>query len=142
MSDPSLDTDDVVIYTDGASRGNPGPASYGFVLTDGDEVLYTESGFLGRSTNNQAEYNAVINALRTAIDAGVDSVKLFSDSQLLVNQLNGEWKVKDAELRELYDTVQELLDEIDVAFTHVPRENRFVDLADTLCNEKLDEEGH
>lgn len=131
----------ITIYTDGASRGNPGPASYGFVMVRDGAVIEESSGYLGRSTNNRAEYTAVIEALEAAIELGIEAVELFSDSQLMVNQLNGAWRVKDDDLQELYDTVQRLLEEVDVRFSHVPRENRFVDRADTLCNDRLDEEG-
>jgi len=134
--------DRLEVYTDGASRGNPGPASYGIVFTDGEEILHTDTGFLGTATNNQAEYTAVINALDIAIEAGLDRIDLHSDSQLMINQLNGDWQVKDRQLQQLYRTVQDRLDRIDVTFSHLPRENRFIDQADTLCNDTLDREGH
>jgi len=141
-NDRLRDRTEVEVYTDGASRGNPGPASYGIVFTDGDEVLATVSGFLGTTTNNQAEYNAVITAVDTAIEAGLERIELHSDSQLMINQLNGEWQVKDDELRGLYETVQDRCEKIDARFTHLPRENRFIDRADTLCNDTLDREGY
>jgi ribonuclease HI len=132
----------IEIYTDGASRGNPGPGSYAFIVVEDDEVLHSGSGFLGTSTNNQAEYTAVIKALDHAIQEGYQDITLYSDSQLMINQLNGEWQVKNERLRELYDEVQERLKQVDVAFTNVPRENEHVDKADTLCNKELDDQGH
>lgn len=134
--------DDLEVYTDGASRGNPGPASYGIVFTDGEEIVYTDTGYLGRATNNQAEYNAVINALDIAIKAGLERIELHSDSQLMINQLNGEWRIKDSELQELHGSIEDRLQKINATFSHLPRENRFIDRADTLCNDTLDREGH
>jgi ribonuclease HI len=134
--------DELEVYTDGASRGNPGPASYGIVFTDGEKIVYTDSGFLGTATNNQAEYNAVINALDIAIEAGLERIDLHSDSQLMINQLNGEWRVKDDDLSELHEKVKDRLEKVNATFSHLPRENRFIDRADTLCNDTLDREGH
>ncbi|MDY6777407.1 MAG: ribonuclease HI family protein [Candidatus Nanohaloarchaea archaeon] len=132
----------IAIYTDGASRGNPGPASYAYVIVRDNHVLHKTGNFLGKATNNQAEYHAVINALQEAIDRGIEQADLYSDSKLLVNQLNNEWQVKDQDLQQLHGQVQDLLDRIDVRFSHVPRENQYVDQADTLCNRVLDQEGH
>ncbi|MCJ7429011.1 MAG: ribonuclease HI family protein [Candidatus Nanohaloarchaeota archaeon QJJ-5] len=133
--------DSISIYTDGASRGNPGPASYAFVMVDAGSIVHEASGFLGERTNNQAEYHAIINALETAIEHGITDVTLYSDSQLVVNQLNGKWQVKDATLHDLFEQVKHLLDECNVTFTQVPRENDFVDRSDTLCNTVLDRQG-
>lgn len=143
MTDLPLDDDETLeIYTDGASRGNPGPASYGFVFTDGDHVLYEDSGFLGEKTNNQAEYHAVINALTTAREMHDGPLRVHSDSKLMVKQLNGAWKVKDSGLRRLYDEVQKMKEGVSVRFTHHTRDNDFVTVADQLCNDTLDREGH
>ncbi len=132
------------IYTDGASRGNPGPASYGFVLVFEDEgMVHEDNGYIGKTTNNRAEYRAVINALEKAIDYHGGKVKVFSDSNLLIRQMRGEWRVKNPEIRKLYEITKERTDEFEeVSFNHVPRENRYVSMADKLCNEKLDDEGH
>jgi len=143
MTELPLDDDATLeIYTDGASRGNPGPASYGFVFTDGDHVLYEESEFLGTRTNNQAEYHAVLNAIERAREMHDGPLRVHSDSKLLVNQLNGEWKVKDRELRQLYDAVQKAMEGVSVRFSHHTRDNEFVTVADQLCNDTLDREGH
>lgn len=132
---------EVKIYSDGASRGNPGPAAYGFIFIKDNEVNYKESGFIGKKTNNQAEYIAVLNALKKARERKFSKIKYFSDSQLLVKQLNGEWNVRDKNLKKYYDKINELIREIDVDFSHVNRENRYIEIADALCNKKLDKTG-
>ncbi|MCF7890477.1 ribonuclease HI family protein [Candidatus Bipolaricaulota bacterium] len=129
------------IYTDGASRGNPGNAAWGFVILDEHENPVTDqSGYIGNSTNNQAEYFAVIRALQRAKELTRGKVQLHSDSQLLVNQVTGSWKVKDDELRRLYRRVRSLVSQFrEVNFTHLPRENPHIGEADELCNRRLDE---
>lgn len=130
---------EIDIYSDGASRGNPGPASYAFVFVEDGDIVDEDTEYIGTATNNQAEYHAVINALEHALEQNVSVVRFHSDSQLLVNQLNGEWRVKDAQLRKLYGEVQDLMQHFDaVSFTHLPRENEFIAEADALCNETLD----
>lgn len=120
----------VKVNCDGASRGNPGPAGIGAVV-DGEG--YSE--YIGRATNNQAEYRAVILGLEKALEKGADEVVLETDSNLVVNQLNGEWRVN--ENVELYERARELLDEFDDAeIRHVYRENN--EAADRLANEALD----
>ncbi len=127
------------IYSDGASRGNPGDASYAFVFVENGEIVDSKTAYIGRATNNQAEYRAVINALEHALEQEVTDVQFHSDSQLLVKQLQGAWQVKDSELQELHAQVQELRERFDsVTFTHLPRENEYIAEADRLCNETLD----
>ena len=132
------------IYTDGASRGNPGPASYGFLLVFDDEgIVHEESGYIGKTTNNRAEYRAVINALEKAKDFHDGKVELYSDSQLLVRQMQGRWKVKSPEIRKLYKIARKRTEKFEsVEFKHVSRETKYVSKADSLCNEKLDEKGY
>ncbi len=129
------------IYTDGASRGNPGDAAWGYLILDENErTLTKQSGYLGRATNNQAEYFAVIRSLQRAVALTKETVNLHSDSQLLVNQVTGKWKVKDAELGRLHDRVKSEREDFEkVNFHHVPRENDYVAVADQLCNDRLDE---
>ncbi len=129
------------IYTDGASRGNPGDAAWGYLILNKNEGTITkQSGYLGRSTNNQAEYFAVIRSLQRAGELTDGTVNLRSDSQLLVNQVTGNWKVKDTELERLYKRVKSETEKFDrVNFFHVPRENEYVTRADQLCNDRLDE---
>lgn len=131
----------VNIYTDGASRGNPGDAAWGYLILDADEDLITrQAGYIGRSTNNQAEYFAVIRSLQRAGDITGGKVHLHSDSQLLVKQVTGQWKVKDSELNRLYRRVRSLVEEFStVRFSHVPRETQLLSKADQLCNDRLDE---
>lgn len=110
------------LHTDGASFGNPGPSGIGFVLTsDDDDVEHSED--IGYGTNNQAEYKAVIAGLREAERRGVDEVVVRSDSQLLVRQLTGEYRVKDSGLRLLKDEVEALAARFSsVRYEHVRRE--------------------
>jgi len=92
-----------VLYTDGASRGNPGPAAIGAVIKDGQgRVLARISKRIGRTTNNQAEYRAVIAALEEAVRLGAAGVEIKSDSELVVRQINGRYRVKNPGLKPLY----------------------------------------
>lgn len=101
---------EVIVYTDGASRGNPGPAAGGFILTDGRGAqLQAKAFFLGRNTNNVAEYTGIVKALEAAIKTGAERITVFSDSQLLVRQINGQYKVKSAQIRPLFQQAVELL---------------------------------
>jgi probable phosphoglycerate mutase len=127
------------LFTDGGSRGNPGPAAYGYVLEAEDgTVLAAEGEAIGVATNNVAEYRALLAGLERAIEAGIDELAVVSDSELLVKQMRGEYKVKNAALRELWDEAQSLVDRFErVAFSAVRREEN--ELADRLVNEALDE---
>jgi probable phosphoglycerate mutase len=126
------------LFTDGGSRGNPGPAAYGFVLEAADgTVLEARGEAIGVATNNVAEYSALIAGLERARLLGVTSVEVVSDSELLVKQMRGEYKVKNAALRELSIEASRLAREIGkVAYTAVRREHN--ELADRLVNEALD----
>ena len=127
------------IHTDGASRGNPGAAAYAYVITPDGAAPVEEAGCLGEMTNNQAEYTALVRALEHALELGAHHhLIIHSDSELLVKQMNGEYRVKNEELRPLYERAQELRRRFEqpVTFRHVRREqNR---RADELCNEALD----
>ena len=92
----------LTIYTDGGSRGNPGPAATGVVIKKGDETIEAYGEFLGDQTNNFAEYSAVISALKKAHALGATEVDLISDSKLVVEQLNGNWKVKEPTIQKLF----------------------------------------
>ena len=129
------------LFTDGGSRGNPGPAAYGFVLEAEDgTVLDARGEAIGVATNNVAEYSALIAGLERARDLGLDEVEVVSDSELLVKQMRGEYKVKNAALRELSLQAARLAREIGkVTFTAVRREHN--ELADSLVNEALDAAG-
>lgn len=129
----------VIAYTDGASRGNPGPASVGIYITDTNGKSIQEvSEYLGEGTNNFAEYSAVIRALKLSIEHNVSNILIRSDSELLVRQLNGAYKVKSKSIIGLYKKVRELLSKIEqCSFEHVRRENNTK--ADSLANMALDE---
>ncbi len=101
---------EVIAHTDGASRGNPGPAAAGFILINPDGTqLQAKAFFLGRNTNNVAEYTGIVKALEAAIEVGAKRLTVFSDSELLVKQINGEYKVKSEQIRPLFQQAVELL---------------------------------
>ena len=129
------------LSTDGGARGNPGPAAYAYVLeTDDGTVLAAHGEAIGVATNNVAEYRALVEGLRKAAELGVDEVEVVSDSQLVVEQMRGAYKVKNARLRALWEEAQELADRLGkVRYTAVPREHN--ELADQLVNEALDAAG-
>ena len=129
------------LSTDGGARGNPGPAAFGYVLeTEDGTVLAAEGGAIGVATNNVAEYRALVEGLRKAAELQLDEVDVVSDSELLVRQMSGEYKVKNKTLRELYEEATGLADRFDkVTYAAVRREHN--ELADRLVNEALDAAG-
>jgi ribonuclease HI len=126
------------LSTDGGSRGNPGPAAYGYVLeTDDGTVLDARGETIGVATNNVAEYSALLAGLASALERGVTELEVVSDSELLVKQMRGEYKVKNDTLRDLVDEAHSLARRLDaVRYTAVRREHN--ELADRLVNEALD----
>ncbi len=129
----------LIIHTDGASRGNPGPAAYAYVISRQNEEDIEEAGCLGRTTNNQAEYTALVRALEHALRLGPQHrLVIHSDSELMVKQMRGEYRVKDPGLKEFYDRASALRDRFEesVKFVHVRR--ALNSRADALCNEALD----
>jgi ribonuclease HI len=129
------------LYTDGGSRGNPGPAAYAFVLeTEDGTVLDARGETIGVATNNVAEYSALVAGLEAASLAGVDELEVVSDSELLVKQMRGEYKVKNEALRTLSLEAARLGRQLEtVEYRHVMREHN--ELADRLVNEALDRAG-
>ncbi|MCW4010461.1 MAG: ribonuclease HI family protein [Candidatus Bathyarchaeota archaeon] len=130
------------VYSDGGARGNPGPAAAAYVVLDENERAMLRSGsrYLGVRTNNQAEYEALIDALKTAIALHAEEVVCHLDSELVCKHLTGEYRVKHPALRLLWVRVQDLNRGFrEVRFVHVPRSNRFIQEADRLVNERLDE---
>ncbi len=123
----------LVIYTDGACFGNPGPMGIGIVIYRDDVRVEELSEYIGVGTNNIAEYTAVIKALETAHSMGENEVHLKSDSQLIIRQLNGEYKVRDPELKELKKRVDSLCKTLKISFEHIPREHNSE--ADSLSKE-------
>ncbi|MDO4774138.1 MAG: reverse transcriptase-like protein [Candidatus Saccharibacteria bacterium] len=126
------------LYTDGGSRGNPGPSAAGFVLVDESGAVIQQDGeYLGITTNNQAEYQAVRVGLEAALAIGWRVLELKVDSMLVANQLKGVYTIKNRELWPIYDRVRELLAQFEkVKITHVPRELN--QLADGMANKILD----
>ena len=126
------------LSTDGGARGNPGPAAAAYVLEAEDgTVLDARGEAIGLATNNVAEYSALVAGLRKALELGVDEVEVVSDSELLVRQMTGEYRVKNAALVELSLEAARLAREIGrVRYTAVRREHN--ELADRLVNEALD----
>jgi ribonuclease HI len=126
------------VYFDGASRGNPGPAAVGWVIVSGDGIVAEGSERIGETTNNRAEYEALVRALSAARDHGFDEVDVRGDSELVVRQVRGEWDANDPGLRERRVRARELLDTFDRwSLEHVPREIN--GRADGLANEALDD---
>ena len=130
------------IFSDGGARGNPGPAAIAFIIqTETGQIVITNSRFIGLCTNNQAEYQALMAALETAAELKTESVICHLDSELVVKQLSGEYRVKNKELRQLWQKVQELKDRFtEVKFVNVPRTHRIIQQADKLVNLILDTE--
>jgi ribonuclease HI/probable phosphoglycerate mutase len=127
------------LYTDGASRGNPGDAGAGIVLFDGEgNELLARSFYLGKCTNNAAEYQALIAGLESALAAGCKALNIFLDSELIVRQVQGIYKVKNEQLQSLHVQVTDLLARMrSWQIRHVPREKNF--RADELANKGIDE---
>jgi len=130
------------IYTDGGSRGNPGPAAVGVVIKDvSGKILHQFGKTIGKATNNIAEYQAVVSALDYLISSSLKpaSINFFLDSTLVVNQLSGLWKLKDVNLHQKATKVKELEGQLKatVKYTAIPREQNFQ--ADALLNQSLDQ---
>lgn len=122
------------IYCDGGSRGNPGPAASGSVVVEGGKVLATKAEYLGITTNNQAEYRAVLLGLELMKEFKTTSAHFYLDSQLVVRQIQGRYKVKDPGLRIVYLEIMQKLVDLDVEFTHVLRDkNKLADAAVNAC---------
>ncbi len=126
-----------VIKTDGRSQGNPGPAAIGATIKDEQgRLIASISQSIGRATNNQAEYRAIIASLERAIELGVDHIDMRSDSELVVEQINGRYRVKNTALRPLYLQVKILQSQLkNFTITHIPREQNKE--ADSLAGQAL-----
>jgi ribonuclease H / adenosylcobalamin/alpha-ribazole phosphatase len=129
------------LSTDGGARGNPGPAAFGYVLeTEDGTVLAARGETIGVATNNVAEYRALVAGLQKALELAVDELDVVSDSQLLVRQMTGEYKVKNEALRKLSLEAAALARQLGrVTYRSIPREHN--ELADRLVNEALDAAG-
>jgi ribonuclease HI len=132
-----MDNNELTIYTDGGSRGNPGPAAYAFVIQRPGEPDIEEKAYLGRTTNNIAEYTGLVKALEHARHLGAKRLTVLSDSELMVKQMNGEYRVKNEGLIPLYEQAVKLRrDFASVELRHIRREHN--KQADRLCNEAMD----
>ena len=138
---PSSRARSAVANVDGGSRGNPGPAGYGVRVEQDDGTIVDLKAPVGVATNNVAEYRGLLAALSWAFDAGIGRLHVRSDSELLVKQMRGEYRVKNQGLQPLWEQARQLVSKIgDVRFEHVRRElNRD---ADRLANEAMDEAAH
>ena len=126
-----------VIYTDGGARGNPGPAGIGVVIQDAGKTVKELSKYIGKATNNQAEYAALILGLEEARELGAREIEIVMDSELIVKQVKREYRVKDPELAARYVQVVNLLQQFDdYIIRHVVREKNIK--ADALVNKALD----
>lgn len=133
----------LIIYCDGGSRGNPGPGASAFVaMTNEKRIIAQQGKYLGYTTNNQAEYTAVVLALQFLVSSGVKpgGIKFILDSELVVKQLTGEYRIRDTKLQTLAITVKKLESKIGVLITYysVPRSQN--KLADALVNKVLDKQ--
>lgn len=126
------------LYTDGGSRGNPGPSAGGYVILDmEDNVVKSNGKYLGITTNNQAEYHSLKGGMEMAVQIGIQELHVYMDSLLVINQMKGIYKIKNRDLWPIHEAIQKLRTKFkNVTFTHVPRElNK---LADAVVNETLD----
>ncbi len=125
----------IEIYTDGASRGNPGKSAAAFVFVENKKVILLKAEYIGKTTNNVAEYKAMISALSEALNKNIKEVILTSDSKLVISQVKDIYKVKAQHLRKLNEKIKELSSQFDrIDFRNVKRENKFVSIADKFCN--------
>ena len=127
------------IFSDGGSRGNPGPSAYAIVVTENGKIIHEQSEFLGVHTNNYAEYRGLIAGLAFAANHGAKEVEFVMDSQLVLRQMNGEYKVKSPDMLELYKDAKALASLIpSVKFSNVRRSELLIPRADALLNEEMD----
>lgn len=127
------------LFTDGGARGNPGPAAIGFVIMKGGRTIEKKGRVIGHGTNNEAEYNALIDGLTACRAYTKGPIQCFSDSKLMVNQLAGTWKVKSDSLRVLYNQAKAVTKHFTgLTIRHVHREDHGIRKADKLVNRALD----
>jgi ribonuclease HI len=125
------------IYSDGASRGNPGPSGIGAVILKDGEIVHEISKYIGQTTNNVAEYEALLAALDYCVKKKLSPVEILADSQLVIRQLTGHYKVKHPNIIPLHEKARKYLAHLDVTgFKHIPREQN--KHADWLSNEGID----
>ena len=136
-NDNAVNAYEYTLNFDGASRGNPGPAGIGAVIFHNGKEIWASCQYIGTKTNNQSEYSALILGLKQALTRDIKCLQVYGDSQLVINQINGEYKVRNPGLQDLYKEVQDLQAHFEsIVFTHVYRE--FNKRADQLSNMALD----
>jgi len=127
------------IFSDGGSRGNPGPAAYAIVVEKDGAVVFERAEFIGINTNNYAEYRGLIAGISRAIEMGIGDVELISDSEIVIRQMKGLYKVKGRNILELHRDAVALSSQIShVKFTHMRRHEGLIPRADALLNQELD----
>ena len=138
MTNPSAQSEQIIAHVDGGSRGNPGPAAYAVVVSTADgHHLASLSKYLGHTTNNVAEYEGLLAALNYAFEHGHHRLRVITDSELMARQINGQYKVKNPNLKVLYDRARKLIEQFDsFRIEHVRREHNRE--ADRLANEAMD----
>ena len=128
-----------VVYSDGGSRGNPGKSAYAIVVTEDGEIVHEHAEFLGIHTNNYAEYRGLISGISKVIELGGQKAEFVMDSQLVIRQMRGEYKVKSPDMKALYDDAQALASLIpEVNFRNVRRSQELIPRADALLNAEMD----
>ena len=130
----------LTIYSDGGARGNPGISAYAIVVCEGKDVIFEYAEFIGLRTNNYAEYRGLIAGIGKALEMKAKEVEFVMDSELVIKQMRGEFKVRSPHLIDLYHDAKTLSSMIPkVKFTHVKRANKMISRADALLNQKMDE---
>ena len=131
----------LTLYSDGGARGNPGPAAAAFIAIENNEIIKTDTQYIGIRTNNQAEYEALTMALKYALNSNAEEVTCYLDSELVARQMKGEYKIKNIELQKLYLKAHAIRVRIrKIEFYNVTRNNSFIQKADTLVNKTLDQQ--
>ena len=127
------------VYSDGGSRGNPGPSAYAIVVTKDGKTVHEHAEFLGVHTNNSAEYRGLIAGISKALELGADEVEFVMDSQLVIRQMTGQYRVKSPDMLALHEDAKNLASMIPkVTFTNVRRSERLIPRADALLNAEMD----
>ena len=130
------------VYSDGGSRGNPGKSAYAFVVVKEGKVVFQDTRFLGIHTNNYAEYRGLIAGISKMLEMNADEVEFVMDSELVIKQMRGEYKVKNPDMKILHEDAKNLSSMIPrVSFRHVRRSEEFIPRADALLNETMDSQG-
>ncbi|MDR2866235.1 MAG: ribonuclease HI family protein [Methanomassiliicoccaceae archaeon] len=133
----------LTIYSDGGARGNPGPSAFAVVVCRNGKIIHRHSEFIGINTNNVAEYRGLIYAAGYAVDSKENEVEFVMDSELVIKQMNGKYKVRSKNLIQMHNDVRAMASAIpSVKFTHVRRSDPMIATADALLNDRMDEHAH